>query len=47
MMKISESLKQKLENRQRKILDRPRRAAILVPIIEDQDEPRILLTRRS
>jgi 8-oxo-dGTP pyrophosphatase MutT (NUDIX family) len=47
MMKISYSLKQKLENRQRKILDRPRRAAILVPIIEDQYEPRILLTRRS
>jgi 8-oxo-dGTP pyrophosphatase MutT (NUDIX family) len=45
-MKLSPSLSLSLNQRQRKILDRPKRAAVLVPLIEDDLEPRLLLTRR-
>jgi 8-oxo-dGTP pyrophosphatase MutT (NUDIX family) len=41
------SLRERLPKRARRVLERPRRAAVLVPIVDDGGAPRLLLTRRT
>ena len=41
------TLRQRLARRVRRRLERPQRAAVLVPIIDDGDPVRLLLTRRT
>jgi 8-oxo-dGTP pyrophosphatase MutT (NUDIX family) len=41
------SLRDRLPGRRRRVLERPRRAAVLVPIIDDGGALRLLLTRRT
>ena len=44
---LVESLRVRLPGRLRRSLDRPRRAAVLVPIVDDGGPLRLLLTRRT
>jgi 8-oxo-dGTP pyrophosphatase MutT (NUDIX family) len=44
---LVESLRRKLPGRRRRTLERPRRAAVLVPIVDDGGPLRLLLTRRT
>lgn len=44
---LVESLRARLSGRLRRSLDRPRRAAVLVPIVDDGGPLRLLLTRRT
>ena len=46
-MTFTQEIKIALQSYQRRILNRPQRAAVLMPIIEDEQGARILLTRRS
>jgi 8-oxo-dGTP pyrophosphatase MutT (NUDIX family) len=41
------SLRSRLKDRRRRLLERPRRAAVLVPIVDDGGALRLLLTRRT
>jgi 8-oxo-dGTP pyrophosphatase MutT (NUDIX family) len=41
------SLRDRLAGRQRRALERSRRAAVLVPIVDDGGAPRLILTRRT
>ena len=41
------SLRDRLAARRRRVLERSRRAAVLVPIVEDGGAPRLILTRRT
>lgn len=42
-----QTLREHLARRPRREIERPRRAAVLVPIIDDDDPARLLLTRRT
>ena len=47
MISISDSLRSQFPLEHRRLLNRPKKAAVLVPLIEDDHEPRLILTRRS
>jgi len=42
-----DSLRDRLAARRRRVLERSRRAAVLLPIVEDDQAPRLILTRRT
>jgi 8-oxo-dGTP pyrophosphatase MutT (NUDIX family) len=46
-MILSDTLRAALTHYDRRVLDRPRRAGVLVGLIEDDRAPRLLLTRRA
>ena len=47
MISLSDALYSQFPLDQRRVLNRPRKAAVLVPLIEDELEPRLILTRRA
>ena len=47
MISLSDALRSQFPLDRRRILNRPKRAAVLVPLIEDESEPRLILTRRA
>ena len=47
MISLSDALRSHFPLDQRRILNRPKKAAVLVPLVEDESEPRLILTRRA
>ena len=47
MISLSDALRAQFPLDQRRVLNRPKKAAVLVPLVEDESEPRLILTRRA